>query len=213
MLERCLATTQKSVSSGREAAEALTARTIATIYALATGATEAALWGFASWSDAAANIAPLIQNPSFLMKAVELYAAAHSLGKPFRPGVTQLYDEARIKLDIIIRVGERVAELHQDAIDDNLSFSEASHADLRRFLAGIAFSRRPSIFLLDNGNLRAVWKNEQKEQLGLQFLGGGAVQYVAFRQRHALETMSRLSGAENLDYVRKLIADFGHLVG
>jgi hypothetical protein len=65
------------------------------------------------------------------------------------------------------------------------------------------------VFLLDNGNLRALWKNEIDEQVGLQFLGGCVVQYVIFAQRPNPPMMSRNAGTEALANVLSEIAARG----
>jgi hypothetical protein len=101
----------------------------------------------------------------------------------------------------------RLRELHLDALRDAEPFSESSLADLRSFLTTLQLTERPSIFLLDNGNLRLLWRNDAKEQVGLQFLGDGVVQFVMFAQRHNPPIMSRIAGADVLSAIRRRIAD------
>ena len=74
--------------------------------------------------------------------------------------------------------------------------------------SSVTFRRevRPAIFLRDNvRNLRALWKNDDQEQIGLQFLGGGDVQFVILKRRsdRKLTTLSGIaSGGELLALVR-----------
>jgi hypothetical protein len=68
------------------------------------------------------------------------------------------------------QIQDRLRDLRVDAIR-NVEPSESSVADLHSFLDSFPFSERPAIFLLDDGNLRAVWRTAEKEQVGLQFLG------------------------------------------
>jgi hypothetical protein len=77
----------------------------------------------------------------------------------------------------------RVQALRVEAEIDQVPFSNASHADFRDFIRQVGARARASIFLRDNGNLRVLWKNGDQEQIGLQFLGGGDVQYVIFKRR------------------------------
>jgi hypothetical protein len=93
----------------------------------------------------------------------------------------------------------RVRELHIDALRSQDPFSEASFNDLKQLIGTLRLTRRPSIFLLDNGNLRALWKNDANEQVGLQFLGRGAVQFVMFAKRPTF--MMRESGVDELSAI------------
>ena len=53
--------------------------------------------------------------------------------------------------------------------------------------------------LMDNGNLRAIWRDGQGTHLGLQFLGGGMVQYVIFKKRAKEQSLSRATGRDSLE--------------
>jgi hypothetical protein len=103
------------------------------------------------------------------------------------------------------QVEDRLRELHIDALRNADAFSESSLADLRYFLDSLPLVERPSIFLLDDGNLRAVWRNAAKEQVGLQFLGAGVVQYVMFALRQQPPMMSRAAGMDALANIRRRI--------
>ena len=61
---------------------------------------------------------------------------------------------------------------------------------------------------MDNGNLRTVWKDENGAHLGLQFLGGGWVQYVIFKRRNKAELVSRVAGCDTLKGLQYLIDAF-----
>jgi hypothetical protein len=77
----------------------------------------------------------------------------------------------------------RIQALRVEAEIDQVPFSHASYAEFHDFIRQGPTRARPAIFLRDNGNLRAVWKNDNQEQIGLQFLGGGDVQYVILKRR------------------------------
>lgn len=91
---------------------------------------------------------------------------------------------------------ERVDRLRNIAADEGLEISIDSERDLWSFLDSLDFTRRPYLVLLDNGNLRAVWKNAEREQIGIQFTGQGLVQYVLFSLRLPDRFMARASGRD-----------------
>ena len=77
----------------------------------------------------------------------------------------------------------RIDALRAAAALDGLEVNEASERDFWSFIGSPRFSRRASLALMDNGNLRAVWKGEDASHLGLHFLGEQQVQYVIFKRR------------------------------
>lgn len=92
----------------------------------------------------------------------------------------------------------RIQELKADARAEGHAVSAASESDLLAFLDDYVFTRRPFITLLDNGNLRALWKNDDGEQIGIQFRGNKQVQYVFFAWRDGKDFMARVSGRDRL---------------
>jgi hypothetical protein len=80
-------------------------------------------------------------------------------------------------------IRERIAELTADAREAGEPVSDASVDDLMAFLTETPFTRRPGVFLLDNGNFRVVWRNAANEQAAFQFRGGGVVHCVFFHKR------------------------------
>jgi hypothetical protein len=103
------------------------------------------------------------------------------------------------------QIEDRLRELHVDALRNAEPFSDSSLADLRSFLDSLSLIERPAIFLLDDGNLRAVWRNAANEQVGLQFLGKGVVQFVMFVKRQQPPIMSRAAGTDALANMRSRI--------
>lgn len=96
----------------------------------------------------------------------------------------------------------RIDELKTDAQAEQQAVSLESEQDLLAFLDHCVFTRRPFITLLDNGNLRVLWKNKAGEQIGIQFRGGKQVQYVFFARRDGSEFMARVSGRDSLMCIR-----------
>ncbi len=110
---------------------------------------------------------------------------------------------------------ERVNTLMGDAVLDGVSMNKYSELEFWTFLGSQDFFRKGSLFLLNSGNLRAVWKNKNGDQIALQFLGNEIIQYVMFKHRHPqTENISRVAGRDTLAGVRLQIAalDLSHLI-
>lgn len=106
---------------------------------------------------------------------------------------------------IRVRIEDRLRELQIDARRGGDPLSEASLSDLRAFLKPLALAHRPAIFLLDNGNFRALWRNEAHEHVGLQFLGGRLVQYVIFARRENPPVLTTHAGSDTVSTIRAQI--------
>jgi len=115
--------------------------------------------------------------------------------------------DADMNMEAIISAQRRIQELKADV--RGYLVSESSARDLLYFLNGCVFTSRPFITVLDNGNLRALWKNEKGEQLGIQFLGKDQVQYVFFAYRAEQDLMARVSGRDSLAYIGRHIEALG----
>ena len=98
-------------------------------------------------------------------------------------------------------LAERISFLRVEAERENIPFSEVSRDALWSFLREFLPTARPRVYLNDNGNLRALWKNSHGEQVGLEFLGAGTIQFVIFRQRAGLTQMARVAGVESEDRI------------
>ena len=116
------------------------------------------------------------------------------------------------QLQIQVAVIKRLIEIRRDAQLSGDPISETSLRDFRAFLRKAQSGKRPSIFLLDNGNIRALWLNDKKEQVGLQFLGEGEVQFVIFARRPNM--MAREHGTESLSAMLARVGASGatHLI-
>jgi hypothetical protein len=113
--------------------------------------------------------------------------------------------------DIEAQIEQRLDELKAIAIHEHIAPSEESESDFRCFIRSRILKRRPYIFLLESGNFRALWKNDQDEQIGLQFLGGRKVQYVIFARRSDPEMIVRSSGRDNIKGIERLIDAYDEL--
>lgn len=99
----------------------------------------------------------------------------------------------------------RISELRHIAESEGLRFSEESGQDLKRFLLVADFAA-PSLFLLENGNLRAVW-SEGSTQIGIQFLGENRGQFILL-DGEGIEP-HQIMGTHNLATIQKLIEGSG----
>jgi len=95
-----------------------------------------------------------------------------------------------------VELSKRVQFLRIEAEIDRVPFSDASFSDFQAFMRETRPRVRPSLFLNDNGNLRALWKNDTREQIGLQFLGEGNIQFVIFKRRPGTLRMARIAGID-----------------
>ena len=75
----------------------------------------------------------------------------------------------------------RIAQLRAFAEEDGIELSARSEGDFFDFACTEPRTRAASLVLLDNGNLRAVWRAGERE-VGVQFHGGGSVQYLISRE-------------------------------
>jgi hypothetical protein len=92
----------------------------------------------------------------------------------------------------------RLAELQDEAKEENLSISEKSKGDLIKFTQNNTNIKQPHIFLVETGNFRAVWKNDTDEQGGIQFLGDDVGQFVIFVARNDANFVARSCGRDSL---------------
>ncbi len=102
----------------------------------------------------------------------------------------------------------RIDKLRSGAALDGFEVNGASEKDFWSFIGSSGFSRRAGLALMDNGNLRAVWKREDASHLGLHFLGERQVQYVIFKRRSGSRKISRTAGIDTFEGVKKQILAF-----
>jgi hypothetical protein len=114
-------------------------------------------------------------------------------------------DRAVLAGQITEAVRERIASLKDLAFAESLSISASSESDLFQFLKMTAVEKRPSVFLLESGNFRFVWKNARGEQIGVQFLGDGVVQFVLFAYRTNAQMVVRSCGRDSVEGILQQI--------
>lgn len=102
----------------------------------------------------------------------------------------------------------RLLYLRQQAAHDGCELNLASKSDFTDFIQTTDGLHRGNLVLLDNGNLRLVWKDNDATQLALQFLGGNMIQFVIFKKRVGTEQMTRVAGRDSLYQITDLISAF-----
>ena len=102
----------------------------------------------------------------------------------------------------------RIKFLRNEALHDGNVLNPASEFDFNQFVGSERNIRKGNLVLMDNGNLRAIWKDGHGSHLGLQFLGGRMVQYVIFKRREHGQQISRVSGRDTLEGLVRQIDAF-----
>ncbi len=120
----------------------------------------------------------------------------------------ELADKVRNAQQIHQEYRLRIEDLHSYAELDGLTVSEASERDFWSFIMSITFAGEAELVLLDNGNLRAIWDDENGNHFGLQFLGDREIQYVIFRHRKRHRIISRVAGRDTFDGVKLQVQSF-----
>ena len=102
----------------------------------------------------------------------------------------------------------RIEILNSDTEVDDFALNEASKKDFWQYIRSVPFAQKAGLVLVDNGNLRAVWKGDDESHLGIQFLGNQWVEYVIFKRRPSTRHVARVAGHDTLDGVKRLIDAF-----
>ena len=102
----------------------------------------------------------------------------------------------------------RIELLRSDAEDDGFVLNESSEKDFWQYIRSAPFAQKAGLVLVDNGNLRAVWKGDDESHLGIQFLGNQWVEYVIFKRRPSTSDVARVAGRDTLDGVKRQIDAF-----
>lgn len=103
----------------------------------------------------------------------------------------------------------RVMALRRDGELEGITLNAGSEDDLYFFIKTAPSTRRASLVLLDNGNLRAVWGGDDRSHVGIQFRGDQSASFVIFTSRPSKPGLSRVSGTDTLDGLKSHIKAFG----
>ena len=109
---------------------------------------------------------------------------------------------------IVSSYDNRINVLREQAASEGCFINHGSEAGFLEYFRSNPLIRRGRLVLLENGNLRAVWKGDDEAHVGLQFLGRRMIQYVIFKRRQPSLPVSRVTGIDNISGVRKQIRAF-----
>ena len=102
----------------------------------------------------------------------------------------------------------RIAELREFGEAEGVTINAASEKDFWDFVKSLPATRKGSLVLMENGNLRAVWEASDDSHLALQFRGDRMIQYVIFKRRPRARQVSRVAGADTFDGIKRQIDTF-----
>ena len=119
-------------------------------------------------------------------------------------------ENAKVKTTWEIRhsYASRIEFLREEAAEEGITFNENSRRDFWTFIELVPFVRRGRLFLMDNGDLRAVWDDNEDNLVGIQFLGNSSARYVIFKRRTESGFVSRVAGSDTLNGVITQIKAF-----
>ena len=110
--------------------------------------------------------------------------------------------------DTVSAYKKRIRVLKEQAEHCGYSLNQPSEAAFLEFLAKNPLIRRGRLVLMENGNLRAVWKGANGAHIGLQFLNSRSVQYAIFKQREISSPVSRVYGRDTMKGIARQIDAF-----
>ena len=133
--------------------------------------------------------------------AIRLLALAEAYDREIQFKAQDIYD-------IYAAYASRIEVLKEQAALDGYSLNPTSSDAFVEFLENNPRIRRGRLVLMENGNLRAVWKGENEAHIGLQFINNRSIQYVIFTRREPQFPVSRASGRDTLDGIERQIEAF-----
>ncbi|MCY4152017.1 MAG: hypothetical protein OXE94_07255 [Aestuariivita sp.] len=99
-------------------------------------------------------------------------------------------------LDTVNAYNHRISVLEEQAADEGIFLNSRSRETFQVFFRSNPMIKLGELYLLENGNLRAIWKGDGASHVGLQFLENGLIQFVLFKQRHPDVPVSRRYGRD-----------------
>ncbi len=110
--------------------------------------------------------------------------------------------------DTVSAYKSRIRVLKEQAELDGYTLNQRSKAAFLEFIDKNPLIKRGRLVLMENGNLRAVWKGKNGAHVGLQFLDGRSIQYVIFKQRETSSPVSRAYGRDTMRGISKQVEAF-----
>ena len=108
--------------------------------------------------------------------------------------------------ELTTRLHARIGEFKRLGDEEGLPWSSTSEIDFWAFISQWPTLSEPGLILMDNGNLRAMWRNTVGEQVALEFRGDSRVYFVFFAKRSEGQPMARSAGKDSLTQIGEKIA-------
>ena len=99
----------------------------------------------------------------------------------------------------------RIQVLEEQGRLDGYSLNDASRKAFSDFCWRYPWMRRARLVLMENGNLRATWKDDKGAHIGLQFQNSQSIQFVLFGRRRHDSPVPRVSGRDTMDGIMRQI--------
>jgi len=103
---------------------------------------------------------------------------------------------------------DRISELRGYGEEDGIEVRAESHDDFWNFIDSNPGLTRGEIFLRTNGNMRAIWQDDNGTRVGLQFMGAGVIEFVIFKKTPAAPKTSRVIGRTSFEGLKRHIDAF-----
>ncbi len=100
---------------------------------------------------------------------------------------------------------DRLQVLEEQARLDGYSLNDASRKAFSEFCLRYPLMRRARLVLMENGNLRATWKDDYGAHVGLQFQDSRSIQFVIFGRRALDRPVQRVTGRVTMDGIMRQI--------
>ena len=101
----------------------------------------------------------------------------------------------------------RIRSLTETGPKEGIVLNLDSINDFWSFIAATSFTRKATLVLANNGDISAIWENEDDSYLDIQFLGNRKIIYVIFKRKTGQNGMFRTAGTSSFEAVRDRIAE------
>ena len=102
----------------------------------------------------------------------------------------------------------RIQELRSFGEEEDITVSRDSESDFWRFVFQFPSEHPGNLMLMQDGDLRWIWKGDDLAHVGIRFIGSGRGRYVIFKRRAGEFHVSRVSGEDNLEGVVQQVRSF-----
>ena len=111
--------------------------------------------------------------------------------------------------EIIRAYEERLGFLEKAGLTEGIELNADSETDFWEFIDTPQISRKAELVFIGEGNIRAIWEDEDENFLGLHFLGNRKIIHVIFKQHPDGKDTTIETGVESFEGTKKKIIQFG----